>query len=88
MARREPHRASDLPVFPNFECDDYSDILTRQKAFGYTFEDIRFYSVRVLKQVNNPLDLWVMTLHWRFFQKHKLFITISSSYLRKLQILH
>ena len=29
--------ASDLPVFPNFECDDYSYILTIQKAFGYTF---------------------------------------------------
>ena len=51
IAQEKPYRkwleeslieAKNLPVFPNFESDDYSDILTRQKAFGYTFEDIRF----------------------------------------------
>ena len=34
--------ADDLPSVPAFTEDDFSGLLTRQKAFGYTFEDIRF----------------------------------------------
>ncbi|MDC0156329.1 glutamate synthase large subunit [Verrucomicrobia bacterium] len=35
-------QSSDLPPVANFAEDDFSDLLTRQKAFGYTFEDMRF----------------------------------------------
>ena len=34
--------ASDLPPPVNNRADDFDTILTRQKAFGYTFEDMRF----------------------------------------------
>ena len=34
--------SSELPSLPDFDKDDFSDILKRQKTFGYTFEDIRF----------------------------------------------
>jgi len=35
-------QSTDLPSEASFGVDDFSDLLTRQKAFGYTFEDIRF----------------------------------------------
>ena len=34
--------AKDLPAPQNSQADEFSTILTRQKAFGYTFEDMRF----------------------------------------------
>ena len=34
--------ASALPPVASFEEDEFYDLLTRQKAFGYTFEDMRF----------------------------------------------
>ena len=33
---------SELPAVEEEREDDFSDIVTRQKAFGYTFEDLRF----------------------------------------------
>ena len=51
IAQEHPYRewlnkslieSHNLPEFPSFENDNHSDILIRQKAFGYTFEDIRF----------------------------------------------
>ena len=51
IAQEKPYRkwlneslieSNDLPVPSDVIEDDYSDILLRQKAFGYTFEDIRF----------------------------------------------
>ena len=45
--------------------DDFSSIITRQKAFGFTFEDMRFLIGPSAQSGKQPLAPWGMTL-WRF----------------------
>ena len=54
-----PEPPQDLAIADNFET-----IETRQKAFGYTYEDIRFLIGPSAQAANNPSDPWATTPHW------------------------
>ena len=62
--------SKDLPVSPDVIDDDYSDILIRQKAFGYTFEDIRFLLGPSAQTGKQPLDPWATTPPWQYFPRN------------------
>jgi len=53
--KRNLVRAEDLPACGEASADDYSTIETRQKAFGYTFEDMRFTIAPSAESGKQPL---------------------------------
>ncbi len=62
------------------EEEQFSDLLTRQKAFGYTYEDIQKYLIPVIKEGKDPLGSMGMTLRLLYFltERNRCLTTLNS----------
>lgn len=68
------------------EEEQFDDLLVRQKAFGYTYEDIQKYLIPVIKEGKGRSALWEMIRRSPFYPiaPNHCFITLNSC-LRKSQ---